>query len=367
TNMTSSRSDRTQRDRGRRVRVFAVAAVILATVVAAVIAGAAFFASSDPPVTSETIRMAETTATDVPATLASAVETTASPDPMVEIPDVSGRAVKEARVVLAAVGLGCEIVVDPAASVSGSGDARRVVAQDPVPGQFLRPGACVTLRVPPEAGQQATPATGFVVCIDPGHQSSSDTGKEPVGPGSDEMKDRVLGGATGVASQVPEYEIALQISMNLKQVLESRGVTVVMTRTTNDVRISNAERAGVANKAGADLFVRVHGDGSTDPNAAGISTLYPASNAWTGPIADDSKKVALAVQSSVVAATGAVSRGVVARGDITGFNWSKVPAILVECGFLSNPVEDRLLGSPHYQDKLAQGMADGIMSYLETK
>jgi len=51
--------------------------------------------------------------------------------------------------------------------------------------------------------------------------------------------------------------------------------------------------------------------------------------------------------------------------DLSGFNWSTVPTVLVECGFLSNPVEDRLLASPHYQDKLATGIADGVMAYLE--
>ncbi|MDP2182298.1 MAG: N-acetylmuramoyl-L-alanine amidase [Actinomycetota bacterium] len=341
--------------------------MVLATLVVAVVAGAVWLAKENAPAAPEAVRSTEASAASVPATATPSADTTAEPGPMVEVPDVSGHTVEEARVVLAAVGLGCDVVVDSGVKPAGAGDKRRVVSQEPVMGQLSRSGACVTLRVPPEEGKQAVSAAVFVVCIDPGHQSSSDNGKEPTGPGSAEMRDRVLGGATGVASRVPEYEIALQISMNLKQVLESRGVTVVMTRTTNDVRISNAERAGVANKAGADLFVRVHGDGSTDANAAGVSTLYPATNAWTKPIAGDSKKVALAVQSSVVASTGAVSRGVVARGDITGFNWSKVPAILVECGFLSNAVEDRLLGSPHYQDKLAQGMADGIMSYLETK
>ncbi len=164
---------------------------------------------------------------------------------------------------------------------------------------------------------------------------------------------------------VPEYEVVLQIANNLKAELENRGVTVVMTRDGNDVNISNSERAQIANKAGADLFIRVHADGSADSGVSGISTLYPGKNQWTGPILAESTDAAQAVQDGMIATTGASSKGIVARDDITGFNWSEVPAVLVECGFMSNPVEDRLLSSSHYQDKLARGIADGAMSYLE--
>jgi N-acetylmuramoyl-L-alanine amidase len=210
----------------------------------------------------------------------------------------------------------------------------------------------------------ANSVTGLVVCLDPGHQSHSDTSQEPVGPGADETKDRVKGGSTGTTTLIPEYEITLQIALNLKARLEAEGISVVMTRETNDVNLSNAERARIANESGAALFVRVHGDGSPDPDASGISVLYPASSGWTVPISSASAEAAARVQSALIASTGAVNRGTIVRDDITGFNWSEVPAILVECGFMSNPVEDKLLSSPHYQDKLATGMASGIVNYL---
>ncbi|TLM83736.1 MAG: N-acetylmuramoyl-L-alanine amidase, partial [Actinobacteria bacterium] len=88
-------------------------------------------------------------------------------------------------------------------------------------------------------------------------------------------------------------------------------------------------------------------------------------NQWTKPYVAPSKRAAQLVQSALIANTGAVNRGIKPRTDMTGFNWATVPSIIVESGFLSNPVEDRLLSSPHYQDKLAQGMADGIVSYLK--
>jgi N-acetylmuramoyl-L-alanine amidase len=229
----------------------------------------------------------------------------------------------------------------------------------------VRAGGIVRLTVPAGTGGPISGShVGAVVVIDPGHQSRGDSTREPIGPGADEKKARVTGGTTGVVTRLPEYEVVLQIAVNLKMRLESEGVTVVMTRTTNDVNISNAERAAIANDESADLFVRIHADGNVDSSQAGISTLYPGVNSWTAPIAAPSHRAARLVHGALLGSTGAASRGVVPRTDLTGFNWSKVPVLLVECGFMTNPVEDRLLSSPHYQDKLAEGMASGIIAFL---
>lgn len=59
------------------------------------------------------------------------------------------------------------------------------------------------------------------------------------------------------------------------------------------------------------------------------------------------------------------NRGVIERNDLTGFNWSKVPVVLVEMGFMSNPEEDRLLSDDNYQNKLAEGLCKGIMEALK--
>ena len=87
-----------------------------------------------------------------------------------------------------------------------------------------------------------------------------------------------------------------------------------MTRDGNDVNISNSERAQIANKAGADLFIRVHADGSADSGVSGISTLYPGKNQWTGPIVAESTEAAQAIQDGMIATTGASSKGIVATG-----------------------------------------------------
>ena len=276
---------------------------------------------------------------------------------LVEVPNVVGRAGGEAMGLLTAAGLRISTPIDNAVKVTG---------QDPEAGSVVASGTIISLSVSavPPAQAKSTDPTPVVVCIDPGHQAHSDTKKEPVGPGSSETKARVAGGATGVTTRIPEYEIALQISTNLKRRLEAAGVKVVMTRTTNDVSISNAERAQIANAAKADLFVRIHGNGSPESSAAGISTLYPGSTPWTKPISERSRQAADIIQRSTLTATGAPNDGVTARTDLAGFNWATVPSVLVECGYLSNPVEDKLLSSPQYQDKVAMGIAAGVLRYL---
>jgi N-acetylmuramoyl-L-alanine amidase len=280
----------------------------------------------------------------------------------VEMPYVVGMRHAEASVVLGAAEL-------RVASNGGSGTIdpdSLVVAQQPDPGQLVEIGsvARLTLGASVETtGDSKGPR--WVVCIDAGHQAHGDSTPEPIGPGSKNVKPRVSGGATGVTTGIPESEIALQIATNLQSQLEGRGIKVIMVRTTNDVNLGNASRAKIANRAKADLFVRIHADGSPEAATSGVSTLYPASNRWTKRIVARSRRAARSVQDALVASTGAVDHGIVKRADIAGFNWSRVPVILVETGFLSNSVEDRLLASPHYQDKVAVGIADGITAYLE--
>ncbi len=219
---------------------------------------------------------------------------------------------------------------------------------------------------PVAAPDPVQPVAAGVVCIDAGHQAQGDSSLEPVGPGASEKKPKVAGGATGTATRNPESLINLQVAERLRDELEKRGVTVVMVRTEQDVNISNSERAAVANNAKADLFVRLHCDGNGSSSLAGLSTLVPGTNQWTAPIIAASAQAGQLVHKAVIRSTGASDRGVVPRSDLAGFNWSKVPTVLVEMGFMSNAAEDKKLGTAEYQQKLAMGMADGIVEYLKT-
>lgn len=202
---------------------------------------------------------------------------------------------------------------------------------------------------------------GFVVGIDPGHQARQNSEKEAVAPGSSEMKMKVSSGTAGVKSRVAEYVVDLDIALQLRDALEALGCTVYMTRETHDVNISNQERAIMMNELGADLVLRLHCNGSANKNANGIG-LYVNK---TGPIAEESQAAAELLLPAMTAATGARADGIFLRDTYTGLNWSEVPCILVEMGYMSNPEEDLKLNDPGYQLKLVEGMVEGICAYFE--
>lgn len=212
-----------------------------------------------------------------------------------------------------------------------------------------------------------TPVGKKTIFIDPGHQRKGDLSKERVSPSSNETKYKVTYGASGVATKKPEYQLTLEASMVLKQELEKRGFHVMMSRTQNDVNVSNMQRAEMANNANASLTVRVHADGSDDNSSVrGFSILTPANTQDTQGIYQESLQASQTIlntmRSNGIQIHGS---GIFKRSDMTGFNWSKTPVVLLEMGFMSNPDEDRLLSDPSYQRKLMGLTADAIMKYFQ--
>jgi len=232
-----------------------------------------------------------------------------------------------------------------------------------LPAAALAVALCLAGVAPAPAAAVSSP---FTVVIDAGHQAKGDSRLEPIGPGSSEKKPRMASGTSGVVTGASESRINLEVALKLQKALQARGINVVMIRTTQDVNISNAERAQIANANNAALFVRLHCDGVDNSSVHGLLMLRPGSNGWTGPIVSPSKTAASLVGRAALAATGASDRGTTARTDLTGFNWSKVPAVLVEMGVMSNPTEDRKLSSSSYQQAMADGIANGVVDYLAT-
>lgn len=169
-----------------------------------------------------------------------------------------------------------------------------------------------------------------LICIDPGHG-----GKQP---------GAVYGG-------LMEKDATLDIARMVARILKDAWIDVVMTRDA-DEDVSLRERCNISNRANADAFVSIHLNAAKSKSAHGAETWK-----WhrsTSPFADN-------VQDALIAATDAKDRGVRLSSGFDVLKYTKAPALVVECGFMSNDKERALLFDKAYQRKLAEGIASGII------
>jgi N-acetylmuramoyl-L-alanine amidase len=282
----------------------------------------------------------------------------------IEVPSVLGKPVQVAEALIAAAGLTVQTRVGEVADFAGSPDS--VLSQSPAANTLIPPRSVVTLTYQPRIGPAAAGGR-FVVVIDAGHQARPDLTLEPDGPGSATMKPKVSAGVTGVASGRSESAEVLAIALRVRDALKAFGVGVVMVRTTENVNIANSERARIGNSAHADLVVRIHEGFSTDGSLEGVTTYFPSGNPRGDTIEPTCRASALALEDAVRAATGAVGHDIVGRSDLSGFNYSTVPTVMVECGYLSNRFEDAKLATPEYRMKVGNGIAAGVIAYLKSR
>lgn len=218
---------------------------------------------------------------------------------------------------------------------------------------------------PPEPEPEPLPLEGRIICLDPGHCVTEEAGKgyrEPVSPLSDETKPRYLSGTRGAS--LTEEQLNLQVALKLRDALEALGAEVVMTREVSEISLPNTERCRIANESGADVHVHIHADGSESTSANGVSVLIPDGDLLGTPsIVEESARLGQLMVDCVSEATGAKNRGTVPRSDLTGLNFSEIPSVFIEIGFMTNPEEDALLSSGEYQDKIVAGMANSLMDW----
>ena len=204
-----------------------------------------------------------------------------------------------------------------------------------------------------------------VIAIDPGHQQYGNPDQEPVGPGASATKAKVSSGTSGVASGVPEYQLTLEIGLKLRDELEERGYKVIMSRESNEIDISNSERADIANDADADAFVRIHANGCGDPGRSGAMTICQTSgNVYNGDLYKQSRALADCILDAYVISTGIKYESVWETDSMSGINWSRVPVTIVEMGYMTNSEEDLNMQDSEMQEKMVDGIANGIDAYM---
>ncbi|MBR6301185.1 N-acetylmuramoyl-L-alanine amidase [bacterium] len=160
-----------------------------------------------------------------------------------------------------------------------------------------------------------------------------------------------------VNGDIYEKDIALQIALKLNNALKNNGFETSMSRST-DVFIPLAERAKKANKFGADFFVSIHLNSAGNSSANGIETLVYENKGVNNQLATN-------IQNELIKITGATNRGIKEQKKLVVLNSTKMPAVLIEVGFISNFSEGTLLLFNSCQKGIAQAITNGICKYFK--
>ncbi|MFI8945561.1 N-acetylmuramoyl-L-alanine amidase [Streptomyces sp. NPDC053750] len=270
----------------------------------------------------------------------------------------------------------------PAPSSSGPAttDAKKPTGSSPSPTAkspdttgTTKPSASASTSVPAASG----PLKGKVVVIDPGHnpanfQHTTEINRK-VNVGTHWKECDTTGTATNAGW--PEAKFTLDVAHRLRTLLEKQGATVKLTQDGDRAYGPCVdERARIGNEAKADAAISIHADGSGSGNR-GFHVILPGSvhegDADTRAIVAPSAELGQRIAGNFVRVTGSApsnyvgdGTGLVTRTDLGGLNLSTVPKVFIECGNMRDSTDAALLTSGDWRQKAAQGMSEGIVSFL---
>ncbi|MFI2367520.1 N-acetylmuramoyl-L-alanine amidase [Streptomyces sp. NPDC018833] len=248
---------------------------------------------------------------------------------------------------------------------------------DAGPAASPSPTTSATRSAPAERSGAKGPLAGKVVVVDPGHNPGNFRHAREINKLVNIGTNRKECDTTGTATRggYREADFTLDVSRRLRTLLEEQGATVAFTHE-NDRPFGPCidERARFGNEAEADAVISVHADGSGTGNR-GFHVILPAlvkgGAADTSKIVGPSRDLGERIAGHFLRRTGSApsnyvggGTGLDVRRDLGGLNLSTVPKVFIECGNMQDPEDAALLTSPGWRQKAAQGMADGIGSYL---
>jgi N-acetylmuramoyl-L-alanine amidase len=226
-------------------------------------------------------------------------------------------------------------------------------------------GGCLSFLITPDDSPPLKPSEGGnpllpTVVIDPGH-GGNDEGTMWRG--------------------LAERDLTLDVGVRLEKILQDGGFSTLMTRREN-VYVSLPERVRMANEFQDAVFVSIHFNSDRDGASSGIQTHYPKNKeildpewSWIGffpnskvelPLSEASETLAGDVESALINRTAARNRGIHAN-DFYVIHHTRCPSVLVEGGFVSNVFEAQLLRNDEYRERLAEGIAEGVMTYVKSR
>ncbi|MFF6830774.1 N-acetylmuramoyl-L-alanine amidase [Streptomyces sp. NPDC012438] len=276
--------------------------------------------------------------------------------------------------VLAATGCcaalaGCGASADPAGPPSGKGPEQSATRSAPQPGR--------TPSAPAASVPENRSLAGRTVVVDPGHNPGNFRHSKEINQKVNIGTNRKECDTTGTSTNdgYTEASFTLDVSHRLRDLLTARGATVVFTHDADRPWGPCVdERARIGNGARADAVVSVHADGSAAGHR-GFHVILPArvreGAADTARIVGPSRELGERIADRFARATGTApanylggGTGLDVRDDLGGLNLSTVPKVFVECGNMRDPEDAQLLASAVWRQKAAQGIADGIATYL---
>lgn len=209
----------------------------------------------------------------------------------------------------------------------------------------------------------------IIIAIDPSHQlTGADLQmEEPIGPGSEELVKGFSDGAIGTATGLKESELNLSVAEKLKAELEERGYQVYLTREGGESELSQSQRAQKVNASGAQALICLHANSTEENSEKGVSVLAPS---YENPFLEEEEQIkksnalAYIILQSYCEKTGLENKGLYNVDNQTLMNWSEIPVMMLEMGFMSNSEEDGYMAEEDNQQLMAEGIADGIDLYF---